>query len=153
QSGMRTIAGPELVAQVCNAGGLGILAGLGLHADALRKQIAQVRALTQRPFGVNLWLHEALQPPTPVSTLSERELTAVHALLHHFRGRLQVPLTQERPAPVPDLIEDAFEVVLAERVPVFSVGLGDPEAERTELCHERGIRVIAMATTVADAKT
>jgi nitronate monooxygenase len=153
QSGMGRIAGPELVAQVCNAGGLGILAGLNLAPDELRRQIAQVRALTERPFGVNLWLHEALQPPAPVATLDERALSEVQAVLNRFRERLSVPMTQARPAPVPDLIEEAFEVILEARVPVFSVGLGDPERERTDRCHEHGIRVIAMAATVADAKT
>jgi nitronate monooxygenase len=54
---------------------------------------------------------------------------------------------------VPDVIDEAFEVILEQRVPVFSVGLGDPKRERTDRCHQRGIRVIAMATTVADAKT
>jgi nitronate monooxygenase len=152
QSGMGRIAGPELVAKVCNAGGLGILAGLHLPPAELRRQIAQVRALTERPFGVNLWLHEALQPPTPVATLDERELAAVQAVLNRFRERLGAPAVHARPAPVPDLIDEAFEVILEERVPVFSVGLGDPERERSDRCHERGIRVIAMAATVADAK-
>jgi hypothetical protein len=36
QSGMGTVAGPELVAAVSNAGGLGILAGFLLPADQLR---------------------------------------------------------------------------------------------------------------------
>src|SRR5512138_3111294 len=69
QSGMRGIAGPELVAQVCAHGGLGILAGLQLPADVLRKQIAQVRAGTRQPFGVNLWLHPSLQPPTKAAAV------------------------------------------------------------------------------------
>jgi nitronate monooxygenase len=74
-------------------------------------------------------------------------------VLNRFRERLSVPATQARPAPVPDLIDEAFEVILEERVPVFSVGLGDPERERTDRCHERGVLVVAMAATVADAKT
>ena len=62
QSGMKRIAGPELVAEVCRAGGLGVLAGLGVTAADLRAQIRRVRELTDRPFGVNLWLHDELQP-------------------------------------------------------------------------------------------
>jgi NAD(P)H-dependent flavin oxidoreductase YrpB (nitropropane dioxygenase family) len=42
-------------------------------------------------------------------------------------------------------------VILDERVPVFSIGLGDPGLERVRRCHERGIKVIAMAATVDNA--
>lgn len=63
QSGMGSVAGPDLVAEVSRAGGLGVLAGLNVPPDDLRAMIRQVRALTARPLGVNLWLHSALQPP------------------------------------------------------------------------------------------
>jgi len=56
QSGMGLIAGPDLVAEVSAAGGLGIVAGFMLTADQLRAAIRTVRAKTNRPFGVNLWL-------------------------------------------------------------------------------------------------
>lgn len=48
------IAGPDLVAAVSNAGGLGVLGMLGVPAPLIREQIQQTRALTTRPFGVNL---------------------------------------------------------------------------------------------------
>ena len=53
QSGMGGVAGPELVAEVSRAGGLGILAGLRLSKDQLRQGVRRVRELTDRPFGVN----------------------------------------------------------------------------------------------------
>jgi NAD(P)H-dependent flavin oxidoreductase YrpB (nitropropane dioxygenase family) len=65
QSGMGGIAGPELVAEVSRAGGLGILAGLSVPGEELRARIRRVRELTDRPFGVNLWLHGELRPPVP----------------------------------------------------------------------------------------
>ena len=45
---------PQLTAAVSNAGGLGSLAGGHLQPDRLRDAIADVRALTDRPFAVNL---------------------------------------------------------------------------------------------------
>src|SRR5204862_82911 len=63
QSGMGSAAGPELAAEVSRAGGLGIVAGLGVTADELRKRIRHVRSVTDRPFGVNQWLHTELRPP------------------------------------------------------------------------------------------
>jgi NAD(P)H-dependent flavin oxidoreductase YrpB (nitropropane dioxygenase family) len=53
QAGMSTYTTPELVAAVSNAGGLGIIGGLGRSADELRDEISKVRELTDRPFGVN----------------------------------------------------------------------------------------------------
>ncbi len=53
QAGMATYTTPELVAAVSNAGGLGIIGGLGRTPDELRNEIRQVRELTSRPFGVN----------------------------------------------------------------------------------------------------
>ncbi|MEA2624284.1 MAG: hypothetical protein QOD06_329 [Candidatus Binatota bacterium] len=49
-------AGPELAAAVSNAGGLGVLGMGGLPAPAVREAVRATRALTDRPFGVNLLL-------------------------------------------------------------------------------------------------
>lgn len=46
-------AGPELVAAVSNAGGIGSLGTAFRSAEQLRAEIAQVRQLTDRPFIVN----------------------------------------------------------------------------------------------------
>jgi nitronate monooxygenase len=48
------LAGPELAAAVCNAGGLGVLGMGGLPTPAIRDSIRDLSALTDRPFGVNL---------------------------------------------------------------------------------------------------
>jgi NAD(P)H-dependent flavin oxidoreductase YrpB (nitropropane dioxygenase family) len=53
QAGMARYTTPELVAAVSNAGGLGIIGGLGRTPDELRSEIRRVRELTSRPFGVN----------------------------------------------------------------------------------------------------
>ena len=51
------LTGPELVAAVSNAGGLGILQAQFCSPLVFRQEIRRVRALTARPFGVNLLLH------------------------------------------------------------------------------------------------
>ena len=53
QAGMGSYTTPELVAAVSNAGGLGIIGAITRTPDELRKEVAAVRALTSRPFGVN----------------------------------------------------------------------------------------------------
>ncbi|MBD3663033.1 NAD(P)H-dependent flavin oxidoreductase [Sulfitobacter aestuariivivens] len=47
-------AGPDLVAAVCNAGGYGVIPLWGKSAADVAQGIAQVRAITDRPFAVNL---------------------------------------------------------------------------------------------------
>lgn len=54
QGAMQGGGGVELVAAVCEAGGLGVLPTFGAGDQALRDDIASVRELTQRPFGVNI---------------------------------------------------------------------------------------------------
>src|SRR5712692_2459223 len=152
QSGMRRVAGPELAAEVSNAGGLGILAGLLAKGEDLRAQIRRVRELTDRPFGVNIWLHSELRPPVDPATLPQERVHAVQEALNVFRRRLGIAESTARPASTPDTLEEAFEVILEQRVPVWSTGLGEPDARRMTRCHEQGIRVLAMVATVDDAR-
>ena len=53
QTGMGWVATPELVAAVSNAGAIGFLAAATLRPEAVEGEIERVRALTDRPFGVN----------------------------------------------------------------------------------------------------
>ncbi|HEX8121627.1 MAG TPA: nitronate monooxygenase [Solirubrobacteraceae bacterium] len=61
---------PELCAAVCEAGGLGFVAAGYLSAATLRERIAATRALTARPFGVNVFV------PGPRSPLDLSEYVA-----------------------------------------------------------------------------
>ncbi|MGH2934794.1 MAG: nitronate monooxygenase, partial [Gaiellaceae bacterium] len=55
---MGSVAGPELVAAVSNAGGFGVLGVSGASPDRVREAIGGARALTERPFGVNVIIDE-----------------------------------------------------------------------------------------------
>src|SRR3954470_5093468 len=85
QSGMGRVAGPELAAEVSRAGALGILAGLNVPPDDLRAQIRRVRALTDAPFGVNLWLHPEVHTPVDPSHVPRTDLDAANAALNPAR--------------------------------------------------------------------
>jgi nitronate monooxygenase len=54
QAPMGGAVGPALAAAVSNAGGLGMLALWSADLDDVRRRIRETRALTSRPFGVNL---------------------------------------------------------------------------------------------------
>ncbi len=56
QGGMAWIADASLASAVSEAGGLGIIASMNADATWLRDQIRQLRAATDKPFGVNVML-------------------------------------------------------------------------------------------------
>ena len=152
QSGMAPIGGPELAAAVSAAGGLGILGCAHQTPDEVRRRIREVRRRTDRPFGVNLLLHEQLWPPVDTATFSDEMVQRVHAVLNRFRARLGLAPRADRPPTRPDHVTGAIEVILEERVPVFSIGLGNPPAALVERFHAQSAKVVAMIATVEDAR-
>jgi nitronate monooxygenase len=153
QAGMGGVAGPQLAAAVSAAGGLGIVGSTMTSPEDVRKAIREVRALTDRPFGVNLLLHSQVSPPADVSRIPEGVVKAVQSVLNRFRERLGLSASSAPPAPLPDFVPGAIEVILEERVPVFSIGLGNPSPELVKRFHVQGAKVIAMVATVEDART
>eukprot|EP00160_Parvularia_atlantis_P016989 Unigene5661_Nuclearia_a/m.17286 Unigene5661_Nuclearia_a/g.17286 ORF Unigene5661_Nuclearia_a/g.17286 Unigene5661_Nuclearia_a/m.17286 type:complete len:331 (+) Unigene5661_Nuclearia_a:76-1068(+) len=64
QGGMQWVGFAEMASAVSNAGGLGMLTALSQPSpDALRKEIARCRTMTDKPFGVNLTILPAINPP------------------------------------------------------------------------------------------
>ncbi|GLI78713.1 hypothetical protein PoHVEF18_007034 [Penicillium ochrochloron] len=58
-AGMNVAAGPKLAAAVTNAGGLGVIGGVGYTPDMLREQVAELKSYLKdknAPFGVDLLL-------------------------------------------------------------------------------------------------
>ena len=62
QGGMAWVAEYHLAAAVSNAGGLGIIGAASAPPEVVREQIREVKARTDRPFGVNVML---LNPNAP----------------------------------------------------------------------------------------
>ncbi|MDE1570187.1 NAD(P)H-dependent flavin oxidoreductase [Aquabacter sp. P-9] len=64
QGGMMWVGRAELAAAVSNAGGLGVLTALTQPTpDDLRREIDRCRAMTDKPFGVNLTILPSVSPP------------------------------------------------------------------------------------------
>jgi len=58
QTAMGWVADARLVAATCNAGGFGFLAGATLDAEQVEAEILRVKALTDRPFGINFHMFQ-----------------------------------------------------------------------------------------------
>jgi nitronate monooxygenase len=140
---MSGVTTPALVAAVSNAGGLGCFAAGYLTPAQIREGIAAVRALTDRPFAVNLFVYE--KPPLAGNV---EGVTAVLAGLHRELG-IAAPGGAEGSGPA---IEEQLAAVLEARVPVFSFAFGVPTAAWLEAFRKAGTGTIGTATTVAEAE-
>ncbi len=64
QGGMMWVGIAELVSAISNAGGLGTLTALTFPTpDALSKEIARCREMTDKPFAVNITILPSIEPP------------------------------------------------------------------------------------------
>jgi nitronate monooxygenase len=132
----------ELAAAVSNSGGLGFVSGGYLSAAGLADLIARTRALTDRPFGVNLFV--VVEQPVDESAIASyaRELT-------EDARRLDVELGEPR------FDDDQLEAKLAEvvsaRVPVVSTTFASPPEDLVASVHGYGGEVWATVTSPAEA--
>lgn len=73
QGGMANIATAEFAAACSNAGALGVIAAGGIRSgEALREEIQRCRALTDKPFGVNIMLMNPCAPEQAQVLCEER---------------------------------------------------------------------------------
>ena len=68
QAGMIWCSGWELASAVSNAGGLGIIGAGSMYPEVLKIQIKKCKAVTNKPFAVNLpLLYPSIEAHVPVS--------------------------------------------------------------------------------------
>ena len=131
---------------VSNAGGLGSLPGAMLGAEGLRKELAAIRAGTDRPFNVNFFCHT---PPTPDAARD----AAWRARLRPYYVELGLEPEAVATGPSRAPFDEAAADVLAEfEPPVVSFHFGLPSEELLARVRRWGAKVIASATTVEEAR-
>jgi nitronate monooxygenase len=137
----------RLTATVSNFGGLGSFGAHGLTPSAIKDVIAEIRALTEKPFAMNLWVSmEDAGAFTSDSEAFSRSLQAIAGHIHALGGTLPT----YKPY-VPAKFEDQARVLLDAKVPVFSFIVGVPPKEILEECRTQGIVTIGTATTPDEA--
>ncbi|MBN26684.1 MAG: nitronate monooxygenase [Alteromonadaceae bacterium] len=147
QAPMAGVSTPELAAAVSNAGGLGSL-GVGANSvPQARQMIEQTRALTSRPFNVNVFCHE------PALRNEAQEA----AWLEHLK-----PLFMECGMVFPTSLDeiyrsfinddDAFEMLLETRPAVVSFHFGLPPLDWVQALQDVGIYTLATATNLEEAR-
>ncbi len=175
-AGMGPIAGPDLVAAVSNAGGLGVLGCTSMSADEVRAVIRRTRELTDRPFGVDLILPSRIGQggmsvgdvadmiPAEHRAVAERiaadlgvePAASATATATAERTERRAPGTEragagtERNALGTDA-EAQVDVIAEEAVPVFVGALGSPGFVADRL-KEAGTTVISIVGSTKQAE-
>ncbi|PSR75737.1 hypothetical protein EW026_g4967 [Hermanssonia centrifuga] len=117
-AGMDRAAGPELAAEVTNAGGLGVIGGYGFTPKALRIQIAEIKERLHdknAPFGVDL-------------------------LIPQVGGNARKTNYDYTKGQLPELID----VIIEQKVALFVCAVGVPPKEIVEKLHKAGIPIMNM---------
>jgi nitronate monooxygenase len=146
QAPMAGVQGSALAVAVSNAGGLGSLPCAMLSPDALRDELAAIRAATARPFSINFFCHV---PPEPSA---EREAAWRHALAPYYR-EFGIDITEIPAGPGRTPFDSAAADLLeAFRPPVVSFHYGLPSPELVARVKGWGTKVLSSATTIEEAR-
>jgi nitronate monooxygenase len=141
------LSSERLTATVSNVGGLGSFGAHGLSPSAIKDVISEIRALTPKPFAINLWV--SMEDKGAHTSGSEAFARSLAPLAGHIQA-LGGTLPAHQPY-VPIKFEDQVRIVLDAKVPVFSFIFGIPPKEILDECRAQGIITIGAATTPDEA--
>lgn len=134
---------PRLAAAVSQAGGLGFLAAGYLTAERLAADIAQARAITPGPVGVNIFV-----PQQCAATVGELDgyRRALVPLARRFGVEPGIPCSDD------DAWQAKLEVVADTRPEAVSFTFGCPPAEVLSRLRELGILTMVTVTSGPEAE-
>lgn len=137
---------PRLISEVSNSGGIGNMGAGYMTSDEIREDIRKIRSLTEKPFGINLFV-----PNLEVSAQKE-EISRMGEVLTKYSSELGI---KEKPLlPKKDygtLYEKQLEVVMEEGVHVCSFTFGIPDSNVIGELKKQGTVIIGTATNVNEA--
>ncbi|MDJ1481225.1 nitronate monooxygenase [Cytophagaceae bacterium YF14B1] len=147
QAPMLGVSTPEMAAAASNAGALGSLAIGGLSPETAQQLIRKVKALTNKPFAVNLFAH-----PIP-DQFSIDEFSQMNTFLEQLCKENGVPYT---PLSIENIrfysYKDQLDVLLEEKIEIVSFTFGILTDEEIRLLKSRGTILIATVTSVKEAR-
>jgi nitronate monooxygenase len=146
QAPMAGVQGSALAIAVSNAGGLGSLPCAMLDVNAIRNELAAIKAQTTKPYSVGFFCHV---PPAPNA---ERETRWREALAPYYAEfGIDARAIPAGPGRNPFSAEAAQ--VLSEFKPVVvSFHFGLPSAELLARVKSWGAKILSSATTVEEAR-
>jgi len=147
QAPMAGVSTPALAAAVSNAGGLGSLGVGAMNAEGARSVIRETRALTDKPFNINVFCHRPAQANDAVEKTWIEWLTP---LFSQYGAKPPQRLSEIYTSFVVD--EAMLNVFLEEKPAVVSFHFGLPSNEAIRALCKAGITLMASATNVREAQ-
>lgn len=136
-----------LAATVSNAGGLGSYGSNDQDPAQITKTSAEIRKLTDKPFGMNLWV-STYDPGG--EKLTRETYEQVTRLLEPYYKELKMEVPPI-PTSKPQNFDDQFAALLEASPAVFSFVFGIPSPEILRKCRGKGIVTVGAASTVDEA--
>jgi len=146
QGPMALATTPEMVIAVSEAGGLGSLASAQYNEAGLRAALDKVRAGTRRPINVNFFCH------IPPGDDPARQAAWLARLTGYYAEAGLDPDMPKTPSGRTPFDAGSAAVVEDYRPEIVSFHFGLPAPELFERVKRTGAKVIAAATTVAEAR-
>ncbi|MBU8907611.1 NAD(P)H-dependent flavin oxidoreductase [Desertibacillus haloalkaliphilus] len=137
----------ELVAAVSNAGGLGMIGAGYMTPDQIRTQIREIKALTTKPFGINVFIPNDFSVTNDQVTKAKQTLTPFYEKV----GLQEDTSVLLSAAEYVERFHEQIKVIIDERVPLCSFTFGVPEAQVIEQLKQKNIILVGTATTVQEA--
>jgi nitronate monooxygenase len=141
------LSSQRLTAAVSNYGGLGSFGAHGLQPEAIRKVIREIKALTSKPFAMNLWV--SMEDRGAFNSTEEAFDRSLAPLTNHIESVGGSKPTYRPYEPV--RFEDQVQVLLDEGSLAFSFIYGIPSKQILDEFRRKGIVLIGTATTVDEA--
>jgi nitronate monooxygenase len=147
QAPMAGVSTPALAAAVSNAGGLGSIAVGATDAAGARAMIEATRALTDRAFNVNLFVHST---PRADQGREQGWLDALRPLFQTYGAEPPSALRTIYKSFADD--DEMLAMLIQEAPPVVSFHFGIPSSDRVAALKGAGCLLIASATSPAEAR-
>jgi nitronate monooxygenase len=141
------LSSQRLTAAVSNYGGLGSFGAHGLKPQDIRNVIREIKALTTKPFAMNLWVS---MEDEGASTSTEKAFHRSLAPLAKHIESVGGAKPSYRPYE-PIRFEDQVQVLLDEGISAFSFICGIPSKQILDEFRRQGTVLIGTATTVDEA--
>jgi nitronate monooxygenase len=135
----------ELVAAVSNAGGIGSMGYSETPSATIREDARKIRKLTDKPFNLNFFAHDApANEPDVIESARERLKP-----FYSTAGLSEIP--QDVSKPLLTFTEERLELLLDIKPPLVSFHFGLPGSAALESLKKAGCRILCSATTTAEA--
>lgn len=137
QAPMAGVSTPKMVISASNSGIVGSIGCGMMRPDALKSAIEEIKAGTEKPFNVNLFVTDSLEGYS-VDAVGEK---LAWLYKHYAEKGLEAP----RPTTFAPKFEEQFDTLLEAQPPIASFVFGGLDRTQVNALHNRNIAVSVQA--------